>query len=129
MDDIYQWCKNFSLRIDEVEEVQDVKLFNLSIESGYSEKAVTNQILSIQMLTNNRIWKNRTVDIGIVTSEEALNYGFRWDFLINYGWEVDASQCWHQRSTDTGFFLGWSQYRSFWHIWKRKKDLSIIDLT
>lgn len=30
-----------------------------------------------QMLTNNRIWKNRTVDIGVVTAEDALNYGFR----------------------------------------------------
>lgn len=30
------------------------------------------------MLTNNRIWKNRTVDIGVITAEEALNYGFRW---------------------------------------------------
>ncbi|NXL26399.1 NDUS2 protein, partial [Setophaga kirtlandii] len=29
-----------------------------------------------QMLTNNRIWKNRTVDIGVITAEEALNYGF-----------------------------------------------------
>lgn len=34
--------------------------------------------ISVQMLTNNRIWKNRTVDIGVVTAEEALNYGFRW---------------------------------------------------
>ncbi|CAB1351637.1 unnamed protein product, partial [Coregonus sp. 'balchen'] len=49
MDDIYEWCKNFSIRIDEVEE----------------------------MLTNNRIWKNRTVDIGVVSAEDALNYGFR----------------------------------------------------
>merc|ERR1712035_35041 len=48
MDDIYEWCKNFSIRIDEVEE----------------------------MLSNNRIWKNRTVDIGVVTAEDALNYGF-----------------------------------------------------
>lgn len=31
----------------------------------------------IQMLTNNRIWKNRTVNIGVVSAEEALNYGFR----------------------------------------------------
>lgn len=23
MDDIYEWCKNFSIRIDEVEEVSD----------------------------------------------------------------------------------------------------------
>ncbi|MEQ2217506.1 hypothetical protein XENOCAPTIV_012624, partial [Xenoophorus captivus] len=30
------------------------------------------------MLTNNRIWKNRTVDIGIVSAEDALNYGFRY---------------------------------------------------
>uniref|UniRef100_A0A8C8EHC3 NADH dehydrogenase [ubiquinone] iron-sulfur protein 2, mitochondrial n=1 Tax=Oncorhynchus tshawytscha TaxID=74940 RepID=A0A8C8EHC3_ONCTS len=38
MDDLYEWCKNFSIRIDEVEE----------------------------MLSNNRIWKNRTVDIGVL---------------------------------------------------------------
>ena len=29
------------------------------------------------MLTNNRIWKQRTVDIGVVTVEDALNWGFR----------------------------------------------------
>ena len=29
------------------------------------------------MLTNNRIWKQRTVDVGVVTAEDALNYGFR----------------------------------------------------
>lgn len=32
---------------------------------------------SVQMLTNNRIWKNRTVNIGVVSAEDALNYGFR----------------------------------------------------
>lgn len=40
---------------------------------------------SAQMLTNNRIWKNRTVDIGVVTAEEALNYGFRWAANGNHG--------------------------------------------
>ena len=30
-----------------------------------------------QMLTNNRIWKQRTVDVGVVSVEDALNYGFR----------------------------------------------------
>jgi len=30
------------------------------------------------MLTNNRIWKQRTVDVGVVSVEDALNYGFRW---------------------------------------------------
>ncbi|KAM3590009.1 uncharacterized protein V6R79_001848 [Siganus canaliculatus] len=66
MDDIYEWCKNFSIRIDEVEE----------------------------MLTNNRIWKNRTVDIGVVTSEEALNYGFSGVMLRGSGikWDLRKSQ-------------------------------------
>uniref|UniRef100_A0A8C6PTA1 NADH dehydrogenase [ubiquinone] iron-sulfur protein 2, mitochondrial n=1 Tax=Nothobranchius furzeri TaxID=105023 RepID=A0A8C6PTA1_NOTFU len=66
MDDIYEWCKNFSLRIDEVEE----------------------------MLTNNRIWKNRTVDIGVVTAEEALNYGFSGVMLRGSGikWDLRKSQ-------------------------------------
>lgn len=38
---------------------------------------------SVQMLTSNRIWKNRTVDIGVVTAEDALNYGFRYIKLMN----------------------------------------------
>ncbi|KAF3836854.1 hypothetical protein F7725_004318 [Dissostichus mawsoni] len=66
MDDIYEWCKNFSIRIDEVEE----------------------------MLTNNRIWKKRTVDIGVVTAEEALNYGFSGVMLRGSGikWDLRKSQ-------------------------------------
>merc|ERR1712131_331105 len=65
MDDLYEWAKNFSLKIDEVEE----------------------------MLTNNRIWKNRTVDIGIVTAEEALNYGFSGVMLRGSGikWDLRKS--------------------------------------
>ena len=34
-----------------------------------------------QMLTNNRIWKQRTVDVGVVSVEDALNCGFR--FVAN----------------------------------------------
>ena len=34
-----------------------------------------------QMLTNNRIWKQRTVDVGVVTAEDALNWGFRFVML------------------------------------------------
>uniref|UniRef100_A0AAQ6IGX6 NADH dehydrogenase [ubiquinone] iron-sulfur protein 2, mitochondrial n=1 Tax=Anabas testudineus TaxID=64144 RepID=A0AAQ6IGX6_ANATE len=66
MDDIYEWCKNFSIRIDEVEE----------------------------MLTNNRIWKNRTVDIGVVSAEDALNYGFSGVMLRGSGikWDLRKSQ-------------------------------------
>ena len=49
MDDIYQFSSNFAERLDETED----------------------------LLTSNRIWKQRTIDIGIVTAEEALNLGFR----------------------------------------------------
>ena len=48
LDDIYTFISNFSKRIDEMEE----------------------------LLTNNRIWKQRLVDIGIVSLSDALNYGF-----------------------------------------------------
>ncbi|XP_009890376.1 PREDICTED: NADH dehydrogenase [ubiquinone] iron-sulfur protein 2, mitochondrial, partial [Charadrius vociferus] len=66
MDDIYEFVKNFSMRIDEVEE----------------------------MLTNNRIWKNRTVDIGVITAEEALNYGFSGVMLRGSGihWDLRKTQ-------------------------------------
>ena len=48
LDDIYTFIKGFGRRLDEIEE----------------------------LLTNNRIWKQRLVDIGIVSLEDALNYGF-----------------------------------------------------
>ncbi|XP_054035163.1 NADH dehydrogenase [ubiquinone] iron-sulfur protein 2, mitochondrial [Dryobates pubescens] len=66
MDDIYEFAKNFSLRIDEVEE----------------------------MLTNNRIWRNRTVDIGVISAEEALNYGFSGVMLRGSGihWDLRKTQ-------------------------------------
>lgn len=77
MDDIYEWCKNFSIRIDEVEEAsfQNVRQPSWELKPNGSFEICC---FSLQMLTNNRIWKNRTVDIGVVTAEEALNYGFRW---------------------------------------------------
>lgn len=50
MDDIHEWALKFGERLDEVEDV----------------------------LTTNRIWVQRTVDIGIVSAEDALNLGFRY---------------------------------------------------
>ncbi len=47
-EDIYKFAQQFASRIDEMEE----------------------------MLTNNRIWKQRLVDVGIVTSDQALDWGF-----------------------------------------------------
>lgn len=46
LDDIYMWATQFGDRIDETEE----------------------------LLTDNRIWKQRTVGVGILTAEESLNY-------------------------------------------------------
>ncbi|KAG1747708.1 NADH-quinone oxidoreductase [Suillus lakei] len=48
LEDIYIWATQFSSRVDEIEEV----------------------------VTGNRIWKQRTVGIGVVTAKEALDYGF-----------------------------------------------------
>ena len=33
-------------------------------------------LFSLQLVTNNRIWKQRTVDVGVVSAREALDYGF-----------------------------------------------------
>lgn len=61
LDDIYRWATQFGDRIDEVEE----------------------------MLTDNRIWKLRTVDIGVVGAEEALNYGLTGVMLRGSGVPYD----------------------------------------
>lgn len=49
LDDIYEFSCKFGERLDEVEDV----------------------------LTHNRIWVQRTEDVGVVSAEDALNYGFR----------------------------------------------------
>lgn len=107
MDDIYEFVKNFSMRVDEVEEVSDVGtpgreggsgpisplspqglgspccplgMASVGLSPGWWQQGGDTWLRPRcpQMLTNNRIWKNRTVDIGVITAEEALNYGFRW---------------------------------------------------
>lgn len=69
-DDIHLFCEQFSSRLDEMEE----------------------------LLTNNRIWKQRLVDIGVVNYDDALNWGFsgvlvrgsgiQWDLRKNQPYEV-----------------------------------------
>ena len=49
MDDIYEFASKFGQRLDEVDD----------------------------LLTMNRIWRQRTIDIGVISAEDALNYGFR----------------------------------------------------
>jgi len=66
LDDIYTFIDNFAVGLDEVEE----------------------------LLTDNRIWKERLVDIGIVTAEEAQNFGFTGVMLRGSGvaWDLRKSQ-------------------------------------
>lgn len=61
-EDIYAFAVKFSTRIDEFEE----------------------------LLTKNRIWKQRLVDIGVVSIEEALNWGFTGVILRGSGvpWDL-----------------------------------------
>jgi NADH dehydrogenase (ubiquinone) Fe-S protein 2 len=61
-EDIYLFLKQFSFRINEIEE----------------------------LLTNNRIWKQRLVNIGVVTATEALDWGFTGVMLRGSGivWDL-----------------------------------------
>jgi len=66
MDDIYTFISNFGERLDEMED----------------------------LLTANRIWKQRTIDIGVISAEEALNWGFSGVMLRGSGikWDLRKSQ-------------------------------------
>ena len=62
LNNIYIFTRQFSNRLDELEE----------------------------LLTNNRIWKNRLRDVGMFTQKEALNYGFSGILLRSTGlpWDL-----------------------------------------
>jgi len=62
LDDIFKWATQFGSRIDEIEEV----------------------------VTGNRIWKERTVGIGPVTAQQALDYSFSGVMLRGSGipWDL-----------------------------------------
>lgn len=66
MDDIYQFIEQFGQRIDEVDDV----------------------------LTANRIWKHRTIDVGVISAEDALLYGFSGVMLRGSGikWDLRKQQ-------------------------------------
>ncbi|KAI8981216.1 NADH-ubiquinone oxidoreductase [Trametes punicea] len=62
LEDIFKWATQFSSRVDEIEEV----------------------------VTGNRIWKERTVGIGVVTAKQALDYSFSGVMLRGSGvpWDI-----------------------------------------
>jgi NADH dehydrogenase (ubiquinone) Fe-S protein 2 len=66
LDDIYIFAEQFSTRVDEMEE----------------------------MLTTNRIWKQRLVDIGVVTAKEAVEWGFSGPLIRGSGikWDLRKKQ-------------------------------------
>jgi NADH dehydrogenase (ubiquinone) Fe-S protein 2 len=66
LDDLYAFLAQFNIRLDEIEE----------------------------MLTGNRIWKERLVDIGIVTAKNALDWGFSGVMLRGSGvaWDLRKTQ-------------------------------------
>lgn len=54
----------------------DLKLtLNCNKNEKISAKVLIDSSFVTQMLTHNRIWKQRLVDIGVVSMEEALSYG------------------------------------------------------
>jgi NADH dehydrogenase (ubiquinone) Fe-S protein 2 len=66
LDDLYLFCSQFNLRLDEIEE----------------------------MLTGNRIWKERLVDIGVVSAKDSVDWGFSGVMLRGSGlpWDLRKSQ-------------------------------------
>ena len=65
-EDIFKFCQKFASRIDEMEE----------------------------LLTSNRIWKQRLVNIGVVSAKEAMDWGFSGVMLRGSGipWDLRKSQ-------------------------------------
>jgi len=65
LDDLWQWSQAFCQRVEEIDD----------------------------FLTNNRIWVNRTKDIGIISAEEALDYGFSGAMVRGSGikWDIRKS--------------------------------------
>jgi NADH dehydrogenase (ubiquinone) Fe-S protein 2 len=66
LDDLYLFCNQFNVRLDEIEE----------------------------MLTGNRIWKERLVDIGVVSAKKAVDWGFSGVMLRGSGlpWDLRKAQ-------------------------------------
>jgi NADH dehydrogenase (ubiquinone) Fe-S protein 2 len=78
LDDVYLFIKQFSLRLDEMEE----------------------------LLTSNRIWKERLVDIGVVSTKKAIDWGFSGVMLRGSGipWDLRKTQS-YEIYKDLDFYI------------------------
>jgi len=78
LDDLFLFIKQFIFRLDEMEE----------------------------MLTNNRIWKERLVDIGIVNKKTAIDWGFSGVMLRGSGipWDLRKNQS-YEIYNELNFFI------------------------
>jgi NADH dehydrogenase (ubiquinone) Fe-S protein 2 len=65
-----------------IELLNDIKIFSINFSDRLAEVE--------EMLTNNRIWKERLIDVGIVSSKEALEWGFSGVMLRGTGipWDL-----------------------------------------
>ena len=83
LDDIFLFCQQFLQNINELEE----------------------------LLTVNRIWQRRLIDIGVTTKHQALNYGLSGPLLrsVGYDWDLRKYQPYEVYS-NLNFFVPYSSY-------------------
>lgn len=105
LEDIHFFSINFKRRLDEVEE----------------------------MLTNNRIWKNRLIGVGVVDYAQALGYGFSGPMLRGSGvaWDIRKVAP-YEIYSDLSFDIFVGQYgdcydRYLLRLYEMRESLRIID--
>lgn len=83
LDDVFKFCQDFVIHIHELEE----------------------------LLTANRIWQRRLIDVGVVTYQQALRRGFSGPLLRSVGkeWDLRKNQPYEVYS-QLNFFVPTSQY-------------------
>jgi len=104
LNDVYHFCLQFGSRIDEMEE----------------------------LLTNNRIWQNRLVGVGVITKTDAEIWGFTGPLLRSTGisWDLRKSQPYEVYSElnftiPTGFF-GDCYDRYLIRVGEMRQSLAIV---
>jgi NADH dehydrogenase (ubiquinone) Fe-S protein 2 len=92
LDDIFKWATQFGSRVDEIEEV----------------------------VTGNRIWKERTVGIGVVTAKQALDHSFTGVMLRGSGIPWDLRK--------VAPYDKYDEVRKSFHLFVRKSFLIFLQV-